>query len=181
MVKKSVIRITRTAAMIALLIVVQSLTRSFSQYVTGSLVNLILAVSTLALGLTEGLIIACVSPFLAFLFGIGPAFIQLVPFVALGNAALVAVLYFIVGKNNKFDKIGYIRGYAGCIGASVVKLGVLWLGVTQIGLSLIPDIKPAQIEKMTAMFTWPQLVTALIGTIIAMSIVPVIKKAIKKN
>lgn len=167
--------------MIALLIVVQAFTRSFSQYVTGSLVNLIIAVSCLALGFTEGIIIAFVSPFLAFLFGIGPAFIQIIPFVSLGNSALVAALYFIVGKDNIFDKKGYIRGYTGCIISSGVKFLMLWLGVTKIALTLIPDIKPAQIEKMTVMFTWPQLFTALIGTILAMSVVPAVKKAIEKN
>ena len=47
-------------------------------------------------------------------------------------------------------------------------------------VKLCREIAP-QIEKMTAMFTWPQLVTALIGTIVAMSVVPQIKRALKKS
>ncbi len=181
MVKKSVIRITRTAVMIALLVVVQYLTSSFGQYVTGSLVNLILSVSALVIGPIEGIIVAVVSPFFAKLFGIGPAFIQLVPFVALANAVLVSVLYLVAGKNNNFNGKGYLRGYAGCVAASAAKFLALWLGVTKIGFMLCPGITEGQITKMTAMFTWPQLATALIGTFIAMSIVPAVKKALGKS
>lgn len=181
MVRKSIIRITRTAVMIALLVVVQYLTASFGQYVTGSLVNLILSVSALVIGPVEGVIVAFVSPFFAKLFGIGPAFIQLVPFVALANAVLVIMLYYVVGKSNRFDRKGYIRGYVGCVAAATAKFLALWLGVTKIGFMLCPGITQGQITKMTAMFTWPQLATALIGTVIAMSIVPTVKKALGKS
>lgn len=176
--KNAVISITRTAAMIAVLIVIQFITKSMGQYVTGSLVNLILAVSALTIGLVEGIVVAAISPFLAFAFGIGPAFIQIVPFVAIGNAVLVAVLWLFSGKEKAFDKKAIIKGYAGAVVSSVAKFAALWLGVTKIALNLVPNIKAPQVEKISAMFTWPQLATALIGTVLAITIVPQIKKAI---
>ena len=96
--KNAVLAITRTAVMIAILVMIQFITKSFGQYVTGSLVNLVLAVAALTIGLWEGIIVAAVSPFFAFMFGIGPAFIQIVPFVALGNAVLVVVLWLFVSE-----------------------------------------------------------------------------------
>ena len=179
--KNAVLEITRTAVMIAILVMIQFITKSFGQYVTGSLVNLVLAVAALTIGLWEGIIVAAVSPFFAFMFGIGPAFIQIVPFVALGNAVLVVVLWLFAGREKEFTSKSLIKGYAGAVAASAAKFLTLWVGVTKISFLLIPGIKEAQIEKMTAMFTWPQLVTALIGTIVAMSVVPQIKRALKKS
>ncbi len=48
---KRVLYITETAAMTALLIILQSVTKPAGQYVTGSCVNAALAVSVLAVGL----------------------------------------------------------------------------------------------------------------------------------
>mgnify|MGYP001026746161 FL=1 len=179
--KNTVLVITRTAVMIAILVMIQFVTKSLGQYVTGSLVNLVLAVAALTVGVWEGVIIAAVSPFFAFMFGIGPAFIQIVPFVAVGNIVLVVVLWVFAGRENTFDKKGIVRCYAGAVVAAVAKFITLWAGVTKISFLLIPAMKPAQIEKMTAMFTWPQLFTALIGTAVAIIIVPQIKKAISKQ
>ena len=86
---RSLKTLCRTAIFLALLIAVQFVTRSMGQYVTGSLVNLILIASGLMCGLWGGLAVAVLSPICAFFIGIGPAFPQVVPAVALGNAVLV--------------------------------------------------------------------------------------------
>ena len=78
--------IAQTAVCLALLIAFQLLTRSLGQLVTGSCVNLVLAVAALLGGIWSGVTVALVSPFCAYLLGIGPAFFPLVPCVALGNA-----------------------------------------------------------------------------------------------
>ena len=84
--KKKVRWITETAVLLALLIAVQGLTAGLgNQFVTGSCVNLILAVAAALAGLWSGAAIAVLSPFLASLLGIGPKFVQLLPAVALGN------------------------------------------------------------------------------------------------
>ena len=87
----------RTAIFLALLVAVQFVTRSMGQYVTGSLVNLILIASGLLCGLWGGLAVALLSPVCAFLIGIGPAFPQIVPAIMLGNAVIVLVWHLIAG------------------------------------------------------------------------------------
>ena len=83
---KKTLWITETAVMIALLVALQWATKPLGQFVTGSCVNLVLGVSALVGGLWCGLTVALVSPFFAFLLGIGPAFLPIVPMVAVGNA-----------------------------------------------------------------------------------------------
>ena len=95
--QEKVLWITETAIFLALLVAVQGLTAGFgNQFLTGSCVNLILAVAALLAGPWSGAVVAAVSPFLASAFGIGPKFIQLLPVVALGNLVFVLVLYALV-------------------------------------------------------------------------------------
>ena len=62
---------------------------------------------------------------------------------------------------------------------AVLKFLVLWVGIVQIALSFIPGIKQPQIDAMTAVFSWPQLVTALIGSSFAITVIPYLKKILK--
>ena len=94
---KKTIWIVRTAVCLALLLVLQVATKSLGQFVTGSCVNLVLAMAALTGGVWSGVIVAVISPFCAYALGIGPAFLLFVPCVALGNAVyavLFALLYF---------------------------------------------------------------------------------------
>lgn len=168
-------KITYTAIMLALLIVVQYITKSFGQFVTGSLVNLILIASVVLGGLLSGCIVAVVSPFLAFLVGIGPAFVQIIPFIALGNLVLVLVYYFIFSKIN-----GKTKWLYAAIAGAAIKFLVLYAGIVKIALSIIPNLKEKQIEMISASFSWPQLVTALIGGVVAFLILPSVQKALSK-
>ena len=97
-----VLRITRTGILVALLITLQwgtAFTQAFAgQYITGSCVNAVLAVAVLAAGLWSGIAVALVSPFCAFLLGIGPKLVQLVPGIAAGNLVFVLVLHFLIGE-----------------------------------------------------------------------------------
>ena len=70
--KASVRKLTETAVLLALLVTLQAVTKSFGQLVTGSCVNAILAIAVLFTGLGSGITIALISPVLAFLFGIAP-------------------------------------------------------------------------------------------------------------
>ncbi|MCL2696169.1 MAG: hypothetical protein FWE69_07580, partial [Clostridiales bacterium] len=96
-VKVKIFWITRTGAMLALLIAVQAFTRPAGQFVTGSCVNLILALAVLAGGFWCGLTVALLSPFFAFLAGIGPI-LPVVPAIAAGNAVYVLLLYWLCRK-----------------------------------------------------------------------------------
>lgn len=174
--------ITQTAVMLALLIVVQLFTRSFGQFITGSLVNLILLVSVFMIGIYGGLTIAVLSPILAFAAGIGPAFVQIIPFIAIGNALLVIIAWLIAGKHIRCSSTKeFTASVVGLVVASACKFLFLWIGVVMIALPTIPGIKEKQLAVIGAAFSWPQLVTALIGSALALIIVPQLKKALKKK
>jgi hypothetical protein len=169
----------QTAVMLALLIGVQFGTRSFGQFVTGSLVNLILLVSAFLVGTGAGLAVAALSPFLAFGVGIGPAFIQIVPFIAVGNVIFVLIAQIV--KNRiaySGTKDAFITA-SGLAAASIAKTLFLWVGLVIIALPMIPGINEKQMAVISASFTWPQLVTALIGSVLAMALVPMLKRALK--
>jgi hypothetical protein len=174
--------ITQTAVMLALLIGSQFITRSFGQFVTGSIVNLILLVSVFIIGIYGGVTIAVLSPILAFLSGIGPAFIQIIPFIAIGNVLFVTIAW-LIAKNfiGNLSTRDIIISSIGLIAASVSKFLFLWIGIVMVALPLIPGIKEKQIAIISASFSWPQLITALIGSMLAMMIIPPLKKAIIKR
>lgn len=171
---KKLLWITRTAIFIALIIVVQVVTKPAGQFVTGSLVNLILLVSVFTAGLASGITVAALSPVFAFFVGIGPAFVHLVPVVALGNIVLVWLAYLLAGS-----EASTLRTAIGIAVGAVAKFLVLWVGIVQLLLPNIPGIKEKQIQAMTAAFSWPQLVTALIGGAVCLCVLPVLKKALK--
>ena len=170
--KNKTLWLVRTALMIALLIVLQSVTKAGGQFVTGSCVNAVLAVAVLTCGLASSLVVALLSPFMAFLLGIGPQLIYIVPAIAVGNAFFVVLLHLLYREKVNARVIALAV-------AAVAKFTALYLLVSVLLCNILP-LKPQQIATFQAMFSWPQLVTALIGGAVAMVIVPVIRKGIRK-
>lgn len=160
MTKLSVKFITRTALLLALCVVVQQF-KNLSQYITGPLVNTILIIAALAVGLWSGIAIAVLSPILAFLISPSPVMKlvpQIIPVIMLGNVIIVLFSYF-------FKKRNLIIGLA--LG-SVCKAGFLWLGVSYFIIPVFGSaLKEPQKVTLTAMFSYNQLITAVIGSIIA--------------
>ena len=174
--RNKILWITRTAVMVALLITLQWATSSLGQFVTGSCVNAVLVVATLTAGIWSGVAVALLSPFCAFLLGIGPKLIQIVPAIALGNVVLVLLaVWLLCGK-----ALPWWRKVPGVAVSAIAKFLVLYLAVVQVIIPLMGEaLKQKQVETFTAMFSWPQLVTALIGTTGAVLITPAIRKAMK--
>ncbi len=170
--KNKTLWLVRTALLIAVLIVLQAVTKAAGQFVTGSCVNAVLAVSVLLCGPASGLTVALLSPFMAFLFGIGPQLIYIVPAIAAGNAVFVILLLFLY-KEKLISRI------IALVVAASAKFACLYLLVSVLLCNVLP-LKPPQIATFQAMFSWPQLVTALIGGALAIVTVPMVKKAIKK-
>ena len=85
---KKILWITETAVLLALLIVLQWVTKPLGQFVTGSCVNAVLAVAALMVGLSSGLAVALVSPVCAYLLGIAPNLVA-VPAIMVGNTVFV--------------------------------------------------------------------------------------------
>ena len=174
--RNKILWITRTAVMVALLITLQWATSGLGQFVTGSCVNAVLVVATLAAGIWSGVAVAVLSPFCAFLLGIGPKLIQIVPAIALGNMVLVLLAAWLLSGK----ALSWWRKVLGVAASAIAKFLLLYLAVVQVVIPLMGEaLKQKQIETFTAMFSWPQLVTALIGTTVAVLIVPLIRKAIK--
>lgn len=172
--------IAETALMLALLVVLQSLTRSAGQIVTGSCVNAVLAVTVLLTGVASGVTVAVISPVLAYLLGIAPQLVT-VPAVMVGNTVFVVVLGLLGGNKALSVQI------MGWVLAAFAKFVTLWLLVSKIICGLAASalldsgaLKPAMLEKLPVMFTWPQLFTALIGGGIALLIVPTVRKALNR-
>ncbi len=167
--------ITRTAVLLALLVVLQTVTKAAGQIVTGSCVNCVLAVGALMLPLGGSLVLAAASPFLAFLLGVGPKLLAIVPAIAVGNLVYVLVLSLLLRKK---ESAGLPVRLGGLAAASAVKFLTLYLlvvtplcrGVTLAG---------KQVETLAAKVCWPQLITALIGGALALVVVPLLKKAQK--
>ena len=178
--RNSVRWITRTAALVALLILFQWLTsgtQAFAgQYITGTLVNCVLAVAALFGGLGCAATVAILSPFAAFLLGVGPKLLQIVPCIAFGNLVFILLLERLFSGNTK--PVWY-RVCAVVI-AAAAKFGALYAAVVKLMIPLLgSNLKTAQIQTFTAMFSWPQMVTALLGGMLALLILPLLRKAIK--
>ena len=173
---KRVLWITRTAILIALLVVLQAATIPLgNNFVTGSVVNLMLIVSVMLCGLPTGLTVAAVSPVMPTLLGFGPTW-PLIPFIAAGNMVLVLIWNFIANRKQGFK-------YTACIAALIVgaigKFLVLYFGVVRIAVPFILGL-PEQ-NMLSYLFSFPQLITASIGGACAIAILPVLKKAIKRE
>ena len=174
--------ITETAVMLALLVCLQAVTKPMGQLVTGSCVNAVLAISALVGGLSCGLVVALCSPVLAFLLGIAPQILT-VPAIMVGNAVFVILLAALADKSGK--KIS--KQVAAWIAAAAAKFAALYAivvllicGVLSESLLAAGVMKAPMLKALPATFSWPQLVTALIGGAVALLITPVLRKALRK-
>ena len=174
--KPSLTWITRTAILLALTILFQSLRSimpflpaNVSQYIVGSLVNLCLIVAAATVGISGGAIIAIAAPIIAFLQGFTPSPFLVVP-IALGNLVLVVITALLYERS-------FVLAF---ITAALAKFITLYLGVVVIVLPLfLSNLKPQVQAALSVSFSWPQLITASIGSILAALILPVLKKAEK--
>ena len=185
--RKKVLWITETAVMLALLVALQAITKPLGQLVTGSCVNAVLAITVLLAGIGSGITVALISPVFAFLFGIAPNFITVLPIMA-GNVCFVVLLRLIAGKSSA----PLWRQPVALIAAAGTKFAVLYFLVVKVICGLASQellgqklgntvlLAPPMLKMLPTMFAWPQLVTALAGGILALTIVPIVKKALRK-
>ena len=175
--------ITETAIMLALLVTLQALPKGFGQLVTGSCVNVVLAISALVGGLSCGITVAVISRVMAFLLGIAPQLLP-VPAIMAGNTVYVVALYLLSDRSGK----NVVRQIAAWLLAAVAKFVTLYAivvglicGVLSESLLASGALKAPMLQAMPATFSWPQLVTALIGGALALIIAPLVRKALHRN
>lgn len=179
---KKICWITETAILLALLVILQTLTKPAGQFVTGSCVNTVLAVSGLLGGLWCGVTVALISPVLAFILGIAPQILT-VPAIMAGNTVFVLVMYYLAGNAGK----NWAKKAVAWLVSAFAKFAVLYFIVSKLICGVLADalleagtMKEPMLTALPITFGWPQLVTALIGGAVALAIVPVIRKALNR-
>ena len=187
--KRNIRWITYTAVMLALLICLQWVgslipEQMTKQLVTGTMVNCVLAMTVLLVGRSAGVTVAVISPVCAFVLGIAPNLITVAPIMA-GNVCYVLLLKALMAK-------AFWRQITAVAVASAVKFAVLYVLVVRIicgaasgallgqKLGQTVLLAPPMLKMLPTMFTWPQLITALAGGAIALSIYPLVK-SMKRN
>lgn len=150
--------LTKSAVLLAIALVFQLV--KLGQLVTGTAINTVLITAVGMCGLPWAAAIGLITPVMAVLLGVQPpATIVLVPFIIAGNI-LYVVVFGVVQKHNSF---------IGVIAAAFAKFLLLYAAVNIIITKLPAPIKLA--------FSFPQLITALAGGILAVIIIKVLKKA----
>lgn len=185
-------RLTETAMLLALLICLQWVgslipDQMTKQLVTGSCVNCVLAVTVLLVGMSSGITVALFSPVFAFLLGIAPNFITVLPIMA-GNVCFVVLLRLLRGRGRQ----PLWRGTSAVVTAAAVKFAVLYLLVVELicgaasgallgkKLGSVVLLAPPMLKMLPVMFAWPQLITALIGGGLALVLSNVLRRALKR-
>lgn len=173
--------ITRGASAIALIIIVQFVTKGLGQQlITGSLVNLVLAVSTLLFGFGVGAAAAVVSPFIASLLGIN-AQIIVVPAIAAGNLTYVLVIALLVKllKGESYAVPEFARDLVAVIAGALCKFGIQYLLIVKW---IAPAFLPPKAQPLMAVnFGIIQFFTACIGGVLACLIYPRVSKGLKQG
>jgi len=183
--------ITQTAVMLALLICLQwagSMVphQMAKQLITGTMVNCVLAVSALYSGFSSSITIGVISPVFAFILGIAPNLVTVIP-IMIGNTCYVVLLRLIAGRTGK----PFRKQPVALAAAAAVKFGVLYILVVKvicgvasgsllgkkIGSAVV--LAPPMLKMLPTMFTWPQLITAISGGALALCIIPLLRKASK--
>lgn len=165
--------LTRTAILLALTVAVQMAGRAIpapaNSFIVGPLVNACILISTAFVGLAGGIIISVLAPFTSLINNhapIAPVLLLFAPLIAVGNSILALFFHYL---KNKSQVMGILLG-------AVVKFGFLF-GAIRVFVELKGDIKPPMANNLITLFSIPQLITALLGGVIAIVVV----KALKKN
>ena len=153
--------LTRTGLLLALTLVFQSLRFLIplppwmSTFLIGSLVNAALQVALQALGLRSALLIACVTPVVAWLQQLLPLPVFILP-VALGNSLYIWLFSRLRRAGPEWLAVG---------SAALGKAAFFFLAFR--GLLSMLELPPALSAAILFVMGWPQLVTGLIGGFIA--------------
>lgn len=189
--------ITTTAVLIALVVLAQLLTYAIpagaliptplgpirlSQFFTGSLVNLILIVGAGAAGFGSASIAALISPVLAALLGVIPGGIpQMIPVVMIGNLIIVAIVWLCFKISTDLVRAGgIVLKILGVIVGAAAKAVFLWAATAKLIVPLF-NVKPKIAAQIGILMSWPQAVTALVGGILALMVLPALKIGAKNR
>ena len=177
---KKLMLLTRTAVMLACVIVFQWLGKLLgdaifpgvgSTILVGSLVNLVLYVTTIFCGVIGAVCVGLLTPVMALVIG-QLAFPVLIPFVGLGNVILVLAFWALT----KYVKLPDLATKAmGVVWGSLLKF--LYMGFALVALLPVLGFNEKQVAMMSVNYGWVQLVAAIIGGIIFYGVYKGLQKA----
>lgn len=128
-----------------------------NQWITGTVVNAVLFIACYRVGIVNAIFVGLLPSVIALMRGLLPLpMAAILPYIMLGNAAMVSTFALI-----KVDSL-MIRVLA----SSLLKFGILFFAATYF-VSI-----PAPISQM---MTWPQLITAIAGGLLAIGTIKVIR------
>ena len=135
------------------------------QLITGTIVNATLIIGVSWLGARDGLLIGLLPSSIALATGLlSPALSPMIPFIILGNTLLVLT----------FNYLSRINYWVGAVAGSILKFAFLYgTSTVVVGLLINKQVAPA----VAYMMSWPQLATALAGSIVAFGVVRMAKKS----
>lgn len=171
--------IALTGILLAICIVFQFF-KGISPFISGPVVNACIIIATLAAGLASGVIISILTPVIAYFIGATPILSVIplmLPVIMVGNAIL-AVGAWLFQKN----KASFIRGSILLVISGILKAVFLGCMVIFVMLPIfgsnIPEPKQA---AMKTMFSSTQLITAMIGIVIALAVWKLIPASLKNQ
>lgn len=167
---KNTNNLVRSGLFLAIAIVFQLLGKALpqiSQFLVGPIVNAVLILTVLVCGVWYGIALGVLTPVLAWLLGqLAAPFGPFVPFIIIGNAIFVIIFYLF--RNQKYGQlIGIVLG-------AFFKFLFLFVSAKFIAktLSLVPA---KMLSKLAFAMGLPQLITALIGGLIAVILYSLLK------
>jgi hypothetical protein len=155
--KVAALKITRRDVVtFALLVAIATVAPLFSnQFITGPIVNATLIVATVLLGTSNGVLVGLFPSTIALGIGLlNPVLAPLVPFIIAANAIFVVVFHALRGRN-----------YWLAVAVGAVLKAALLFGASFIVANMITS--PAIAANLAQMMSWPQLVTAFAGGVLA--------------
>jgi hypothetical protein len=136
-----------------------------NQFITGPIVNATLYLATMNLGITEGVWVGLLPSLIALSAGLLPTpLAPMIPFIMTGNALLVTA----------FGKLKRVNYWLAAGIASVAKFTFLYITSTTLIKGLLAGMLAT---KAATMMSWPQLVTALLGALLAFTFNKVFTKS----
>jgi hypothetical protein len=149
------IRISALVKFSALLAVVIFAPLFHNQIITGSLVNAALFIAVITLGLREAILISILPSLFALTTGTLPVILApITPFIMLSNVLLVLV----------FNSLKNVNYWWKIFSAALIKFIFLFAAASWAINILFHKELPA---ALLTIFSWPQLLTALIGGVLA--------------
>lgn len=166
--------LTRTALLLAVAITFQFVGKfiPYNNFIVGPVINAVLIIATASAGIWSGTAIAVIAPLVSAFTNkaaIAPLIIGFSPFIIIGNF-IYLLLYYLLQKKSRI--VGIAAG-------SVLKSAFLYASISVFTSAV--KMQPKVAATLTNLFSWPQLLTALVGGAVAFAVLAAIGKSLENE